>query len=175
MLRLCTMILAAGMLVSAAGAEANVSSGNVPTHPHSAKTPANVTKTAAKSDSNKIGSKKRRNVFVGVASWYGRDFQGRPTASGEPYDMHDLTAASKTLPLGSYAKVTNLKNGRWVLVRINDRGPMVAGRIIDLSYQAAHMLNMAGSGIGKVRIEPVAQPDDSTDTIATVFPQDQPQ
>src|SRR5690348_8609770 len=70
---------------------------------------------------------------VGTASWYGEFFDGKPTASGEPYDMYDMTAAHLTLPLGSYVKVTNLHNGRVVVVRVNDRGPIVPGRIIDLS------------------------------------------
>src|SRR5271169_4846229 len=74
---------------------------------------------------------------VGTASWYGEYFDGKPTASGEPYDMYDMTAAHLTLPMGSYVKVTNLRNGRAVVVRVNDRGPIVPGRIIDLSYGAA--------------------------------------
>ena len=76
-------------------------------------------------------------VQHGVASWYGKKFHGNPTASGEIYDMYQLTAAHKTLPLGTYAMVTNLENNRSVEVKINDRGPFVKGRIIDLSYAAA--------------------------------------
>ena len=78
---------------------------------------------------------------IGTASWYGSYFQGRATASGEPYDMYDLTAAHPTLPLGSWVRVTNLHNGRAVVVRINDRGPIVPGRIIDLSYNTARVLH----------------------------------
>ncbi|MGA7908880.1 MAG: septal ring lytic transglycosylase RlpA family protein, partial [Candidatus Sulfotelmatobacter sp.] len=70
---------------------------------------------------------------VGTASWYGEYFDGKPTASGEDYDMYDMTAAHPTLPLGSYVRVTNMHNGREVVVRVNDRGPLVPGRIIDLS------------------------------------------
>ena len=76
-------------------------------------------------------------VERGVASWYGTEFHGLRTATGEPYDMFAMTAAHKTLPLPCYARVTNLSNGRSVVVRINDRGPFVANRIIDLSYTAA--------------------------------------
>ena len=72
---------------------------------------------------------------VGPASWYGEDFHGRATASGEPYNMFDLTAAHLTLPLGTRVKVTNIRNGHSVIVRINDRGPVVPGRIIDLGYR----------------------------------------
>lgn len=90
---------------------------------------------------------------VGMASWYGKFFDGKPTASGEPYDMHDLTAAHPTLPLGTFVKVTNLRNGRAVVVRINDRGPVVDGRIIDLSYSAARAIEMKAHGIQRVRLD----------------------
>jgi len=78
---------------------------------------------------------------IGTASWYGDDFEGKTTASGEPFNMYDLTAAHPTLPLGSWVKVTNLRNGRAVVVRVNDRGPVVPGRIIDVSYSAAEVCN----------------------------------
>jgi rare lipoprotein A len=94
-----------------------------------------------------------RRVEVGVASWYGREFQGRPTASGERFDMHDLTAAHRTLPFGTRVKVTNLQSGKSVVVRINDRGPHKPGRVIDLSYAAAKQLNMIEPGTARVRIE----------------------
>ncbi|HWY56333.1 MAG TPA: septal ring lytic transglycosylase RlpA family protein [Terriglobales bacterium] len=90
---------------------------------------------------------------VGTASWYGEYFEGRATASGEPYNMHDLTAAHPTLPLGSWVRVTNLRNGRIVYVRINDRGPIVPGRIIDLSYGAAQVLNFRDKGLQRVRLD----------------------
>ncbi|HEV2115508.1 MAG TPA: septal ring lytic transglycosylase RlpA family protein [Terriglobales bacterium] len=95
---------------------------------------------------------------VGTASWYGKEFQGKPTATGEPYDMHEFTAAHMTLPLGTWVKVTNLRNGNWVVVRINDRGPVVPGRIIDLSYGAARMLNFKARGLTRVRLD-IIQPD----------------
>ena len=90
---------------------------------------------------------------IGTASWYGRDFEGKPTASGEPYNMYDLTAAHPTLPLGTYVKVTNLRNRRVVVVRINDRGPVVEGRIIDVSYSAAKVLKFHTRGVQRVRLD----------------------
>ena len=92
-------------------------------------------------------------VERGVASWYGGDFHGRPTSSGEIYNMYDLTAAHKLMPLGTIAKVTNMGNGRSVVVKINDRGPFVEGRIIDLSYSAAESLDMVRGGTTSVEIE----------------------
>lgn len=89
---------------------------------------------------------------VGVASWYGEDFHGRYTANGEVYDMRALTAAHQTLPMPSYAYVTNLNNGRTILVRINDRGPFVNDRIIDLSQASAHALGYRQHGLAKVRV-----------------------
>jgi rare lipoprotein A len=90
---------------------------------------------------------------IGTASWYGEYFEGRATASGEPYNMHDLTAAHPTLPLGTWVRVTNLHNGRVVYVRINDRGPIIPGRIIDLSYGAAQVLNFQDKGLQRVRLD----------------------
>jgi rare lipoprotein A len=89
----------------------------------------------------------------GVASWYGPTFHGEHTSSGEPYDMYGMTAAHKTLPLPTYARVTNLKNGRSVVVRINDRGPFVANRLIDLSYTAAAKLDMLREGTTLVEVQ----------------------
>ena len=99
-----------------------------------------------------------RKFQVGRASWYGRLFQHKKTASGEPYDMHDFTAAHRTLPLGSWVKVTNLKNEKSVMVRINDRGPVLKSRILDLSYGAAMILGMDGDGIAKVRLDLIETP-----------------
>ncbi len=91
-------------------------------------------------------------VQVGIASWYGPGFHGSRTASGEIYNMFKLTAAHKTLPLGTYVKVINLENGKSVIVKINDRGPFVKGRIIDLSYAAAKRLGMLKKGTARVKI-----------------------
>jgi rare lipoprotein A len=96
-----------------------------------------------------------REIEYGIASWYGSKFHGRPTASGEIYDMYDMTAAHNSLPLGSRVMVTNLENGRSVEVTINDRGPFVPGRIIDLSYAAAKALDMDSKGLAMVKIEPI--------------------
>ena len=89
----------------------------------------------------------------GMASWYGKKFHGRQTSSGEVYDMYAMTAAHKTLPLPSYVRVTNLDNQRQVVVRVNDRGPFLHKRIIDLSYSAAKKLGMLGSGTANVRVD----------------------
>src|SRR3989454_9794023 len=92
-------------------------------------------------------------VQVGVASWYGPGFHGNRTANGEIYDQYELTAAHPSLPLGTRVMVTNLESGRAVQVRVNDRGPFVDGRAIDLSYAAARTIGMVGPGTVRVRIE----------------------
>jgi rare lipoprotein A len=94
---------------------------------------------------------------VGRASWYGGRFVGRRTASGERYNMNAMTAAHKTLPLASYVRVTNMTNHKVVVVKINDRGPYVRGRVIDLSYAAAKMLGLAHAGTARVTIEGLTQ------------------
>ncbi len=96
-----------------------------------------------------------RPYQIGKASWYGKHFHGRKTASGERYDMFQFTAAHKQLPLGTYVKVTNLRNGRWVVVKVNDRGPVPQSRIIDLSYGAAQMLDMRAHGVERVELDVV--------------------
>jgi rare lipoprotein A len=100
---------------------------------------------------------KSRNGYVerGIASWYGTKFHGLRTSSGEPYDLSKMTAAHKTLPLPTYARVTNLKNGRSVIVKINDRGPFHPNRIIDLSYVAAAKLGILENGTGLVEVEAI--------------------
>lgn len=90
---------------------------------------------------------------IGKASWYGKAFDGKETASGEPYEMFRFTAAHRTLPLGTTVRVTSLRTGKWVLVKVNDRGPMVAGRIIDVSYGAAQMLGLRQHGVDTVRLD----------------------
>jgi rare lipoprotein A len=96
---------------------------------------------------------------IGIASWYGRAFTGKRTASGESFDPNALTAAHRTLPLGSTAKVTDTASGHSVQVRINDRGPFRRGRIIDLSRQAAMRLDMTHGGVTEVQVQLVAQPE----------------
>jgi rare lipoprotein A len=104
----------------------------------------------------------------GIASWYGRRYHGNNTASGEVYDMYAMTAAHPTLPLPSYARVTNLDNGKSVIVRLNDRGPFLSGRLIDLSYTAAYKLGILAGGSGRVEVESIV-PDDPA-TLAAVKP-----
>ena len=114
--------------------------------------PAPVSSVQAKSEVRKqVG--KTKPYQVGTASWYGENFDGKPTASGELYNMHDMTAAHLKLPMGSYVKVTNLRNGKAVIVRVNDRGPVVPGRIIDLSYGAAQALQFRRQGLQRVRLD----------------------
>jgi rare lipoprotein A len=108
-------------------------------------------------------------VERGIASWYGTKFHGRRTSSGEPYNLYDMTAAHKTLPLPTYAQVTNLDNGRSVVVKINDRGPFHDGRIIDLSYVAAMKLGIAKTGTGRVELRAI-DPDTPTAHLAQAEP-----
>jgi rare lipoprotein A len=100
-----------------------------------------------------IEKRESRGVQQGIASWYGADFHGKQTSSGEVYDMYQLTCAHNTLPLGTMVMVTNLENGRSVELKVNDRGPFVKGRIIDVSYAAARMLDMSEKGTAMVKVE----------------------
>ena len=103
----------------------------------------------------------------GVASWYGPDFQGHSTSSGERYDMYLMTAAHRTLPIPCYARVTNLRNGRSIVVRINDRGPFVANRIVDLSYSAATRLDIVRTGTAFVELRTIAPGEIGSEVAAT--------
>ena len=107
----------------------------------------------AASACSRMSWRPRPGVEVGVASWYGPEFHGRRTSNREVFDMNEMTAAHKTLPFGTRVMVTNLDNDRTAVVRINDRGPFVKGRIIDVSYAAARVLGMVGPGTARVRIE----------------------
>ncbi|MGD1879456.1 MAG: septal ring lytic transglycosylase RlpA family protein [Kiloniellaceae bacterium] len=100
--------------------------------------------------------------FTGLASWYGKRFHGRLTASGEPYDMTAYTAAHQNLPFGSRVRVTNLDNGRSVVVTINDRGPFVKSRVIDLSRAAARHLGIIGDGVAEVRLDVLEMLEDAS-------------
>lgn len=100
-------------------------------------------------------------IEEGMASWYGKDFHGRKTSNGETYDMYAMTAAHKTLPMNVHLKVTNLDNNRSTVVRINDRGPFVKNRVIDLSYTVARELGVVGPGTAPVRIEALGYRDDA--------------
>ena len=101
----------------------------------------------------KIEKRETSEVQQGIASWYGKDFHGKQTSSGEIYDMYQLTCAHQTLPLGTMVMVTNLENGKSVELKVNDRGPFVKGRIIDVSYAAAQMLDMSEKGTAMVKVE----------------------
>ncbi len=102
---------------------------------------------------NRTGPRGYGGYGAGYASWYGEKFHGHPTASGEIFDMYAYTAAHRSLPFGTRVRVTSEENGRSVVVRINDRGPWVEGRIIDLSYAAAKQLGMLEAGVVRVRLE----------------------
>jgi rare lipoprotein A len=115
--------------------------------------PVSDSRSAESKKSTSQNAKKAKKTMVGEASWYGKAFHGRTTASGEEYDMFQLTAAHKSLPLGTYVKVTNLRNGKWAVLKVNDRGPYVGNRILDVSYGAAQALNFRGRGVEKVKIE----------------------
>lgn len=137
------------LLVSLGAAQGPTSSGSANQQTNSTKTsPTTAVAVPA-------GHSGNSPYQVGTASWYGEFFEGKPTASGEPYNMYDLTAAHMTLPLGTFVRVTNLRNRRSVVVRINDRGPVVPGRIIDLSYNAAKVLKFQQKGLQRVRLDVV--------------------
>ncbi|MFO1413778.1 MAG: septal ring lytic transglycosylase RlpA family protein [Burkholderiales bacterium] len=106
----------------------------------------------------------------GIASWYGRKFHGQKTSIGETYDMYGMTAAHPTLPIPSYARVTNVATGKSVVVRVNDRGPFLHGRLIDLSYAAAYKLGISGKGSGEVEVEAIIPGDSPTLTAAAPLP-----
>ena len=137
------LVLAVARLGAAQGSDANPSRKTQASPPTKQATPK---------------PKRTKPYQVGTASWYGGDFMGKLTASGEPYNMYDLTAAHPTLPLGSLVRVTNLRNGHSVVVRVNDRGPVVEGRIIDLSYSAARALKFKDQGLQRVRLD-LVQPE----------------
>lgn len=106
-----------------------------------------------------IPPREPRDGLSGLASWYGPRHHGRPTASGEAFDMHALTAAHRTLPLGTRVRVTDVENGRTVVVEITDRGPYAADRVIDLSYAAARALGVLQRGVAPVRLEVLSAPE----------------
>ena len=108
----------------------------------------------------------------GLASWYGRDFHGKKTSNGETYNMYAMTAAHKTLPLGTYVRVHNLENNRSTVVRINDRGPFVRGRIIDLSYAGAKDIGIVGPGTARVEVVALGRRDHSAAGSPSAYIQD---
>ena len=112
---------------------------------------AEPTRTTPKAQSRKAPQDKPYQV--GKASWYGKRFHGRTTASGEAFNMYQFTAAHRQLPLGTWVKVTNLRNRKWIMVRVNDRGPLPDTRIIDLSYATAQLLGFRERGTERVRLD----------------------
>ncbi len=134
----------------------SIASGPIGSMPSSAIAPATATAVTVPPPSEVPA--KTPTVHVGDASWYGPGFSGKTTASGEVFDETKMTAAHKTLPLGTKAKVTNLKDGKSVQVEINDRGPYAQGRIIDLSQAAAKALGIIDRGVVKVRVESLENP-----------------
>jgi rare lipoprotein A len=163
--------LAEGLAVVLAVASLGAGAASGPSSLEAAKVTHPPVMTTSGPKSRTINSKSK-GYQVGTASWYGEQFQGKPTASGEPYDMRDLTAAHPSLPLGTFVKVTNLRNGRAVVVRINDRGPVVDGRIIDLSYNAACALGFEARGLQRVRldIQPANRPNPRPTNLALLHP-----
>ncbi len=136
-----------GVAVAAGRQDAGASSINLPED--------SATVTSGARPAKFLGLDTRwSSALRGRASWYGAEFQGSPTASGEPFDMHALTAAHRTLPLGSRALVRNLENDRTVVVKINDRGPYRRGMALDLSYGAARQIGMDRAGSARVEITP---------------------
>ena len=151
--RVLTMIAATLLMV------ANVRAATVPNHQQT------QVKTKSADKLKKTAPKLAPKPYqIGNASWYGKQFHGRTTASGEDFDMFELTAAHRQLPLGTFVKVTNLRNGKWIVVRVNDRGPYVGNRIMDLSYSAARMLSFR-DGIERVRLD-LIQPKNVASTHA---------
>ena len=136
------------VLLSVASLGAGAASG-----PNSSEAARITQPTAIKAVSRQSTKTKNSPYEVGTASWYGEYFQGKETASGELFDMQALTAAHPTLPLGTFVRVTNLRNGRAVVVRINDRGPVVEDRIIDVSYNTARVLGFHERGLQRVRLD----------------------
>ena len=120
---------------------------------------ASATDPAPQSKQPQSNTKGRHWYQTGLASWYGEHFQGKKTATGESFDMNGLTCAHRSLPLGSWLRVTNLKNQKSVFVRVNDRGPVPEDRIVDLSYGAARAVGLEARGIGRVKLEPLRPGD----------------
>ena len=127
---------------------------DVPASTHAPQPPALPDKDLGKMPDTKADADKKRHWYqIGRASWYGEELQGQQTASGEDYDMNKLTCAHRSLPLGSLIRVTNLRNHKTVVVRVNDRGPMPQNRVIDLSFAAASFLGFSSRGTAPVRLD----------------------
>jgi rare lipoprotein A len=147
------LVVAGFFLISGCGAPEKIPSPTTPGQPR----PYKIGDTWYQPMSHARGYREK-----GIASWYGEDFHGRKTSNGEIYDMYAMTAAHKTLPLGTYVKVRNLNNNETVVVRINDRGPFVRGRIIDMSYTSAKKLGLVGPGTAPVEVIALGMPSTRT-------------
>lgn len=142
-------LVAGAVLVTLPGLTAN----------RSADRPVKAEQQPATPDKGPTPQKPRHHWYqIGRASWYGKLFQGQETASGENFDMNAMTCAHRTLPLGSLVKVTNLRNHKSVVVRVNDRGPLPTNRVVDLSYGAARFLGFTGRGTAPVRLDLISGP-----------------
>jgi len=134
---------------------ANVGAAPVPNHqqPQVKNSAIPMAPRSAQNQTHKSSKAEPKPYQVGTASWYGKQFHGKTTASGEDFDMFEFTAAHRKLPLGSFVKVTNLKNGKWIIVRVNDRGPYTKRFLIDLSPAAAAALGLGRKGTTPVEIK----------------------
>lgn len=146
-----TGVLMLGLALSASARDASLPGTAAGTQAEAKTPPAAASKPV----------RSRKWPQIGVASWYGSQFQGRKTAAGERFDMNSMTCAHPTLPMGTWLRVTNLKNRKTAFVRVNDRGPVLEGRIVDLSFAAARALGLAG--VGKVRLDAVRDGDAELD------------
>jgi rare lipoprotein A len=146
-----SVFLGLGML--ALTPSGNPTTAGPPRHSSPAQSSVSAAPSIIPSASKAVGPQKALRVWECVASWYGEDFDGRPTATGEIYDMYAATAAHPALPLGSIVRVVNTRNHRSQVVRINDRGPYVEGRELDVSYEVARKLDFDQTGVAKVRLE----------------------
>ena len=134
--------------------------GNAPRYYKSDNTNVNRTSKKVSKSGKENKSKGHRKIIKGISSFYAEDFHGKLTANGEVYDMYGLTAAHKTMPLNTICRVTNLENNKSLILRINDRGPYIKGRILDCSYGAAKKLDFINQGTTKVKIEVIEWGDD---------------
>ncbi len=168
MKRFLASSLSAFLLCGAAAAASNLDAVSPKSGSSSPSIPVKSIRSENKVEKGKLAkaSAKSGKVQVGTASWYGKQFHGRQTASGDTYDMFQFTAAHRTLPLGTLVKVTNLRNGKWVVVKVNDRGPYVGHRVMDVSYGAAQMMGFRQRGIEKVKLE-VIEPETLAMNVST--------
>jgi rare lipoprotein A len=168
-----SLSLAAILLAGIASAASSPEAVNPPVNskPEASVPAAKSTAKTARTDRKAVvPSARKPKVQIGTASWYGKQFHGRLTANGETYDMFQFTAASRTLPMGTMVKVTNLRTGKWIVVKVNDRGPYVGNRIMDVSYGAAQMMGFRQRGLERVKLEVIDPETIGTTEIAQATP-----